>query len=112
MLSVSSRVRVPASMLVRAFSTNAASAGVSSLGIIGGGQMGVGIAYVGAMTCQLPVTIVDRSEKQLTSALDYIRKQAAKDVAKGKLTEEVAARMQKLVTTSTDIGSVSTAPNR
>ena len=36
-----------------------------SLGVIGAGQMGVGIAYVGAVTAKLPVTLMDASPEAL-----------------------------------------------
>lgn len=42
------------------------------MGIVGGGQMGSGIAYVAAANAKLNVTLVDISEKQLDKAQKYI----------------------------------------
>lgn len=65
---------------------------VRTLGVVGAGTMGVGIAYVfAAAGCQ--VTVVDRDERQITHARGVIAEQADKAAARGKLDKEIAAAL-------------------
>ncbi|QRV98345.1 3-hydroxyacyl-CoA dehydrogenase [Ceratobasidium sp. AG-Ba] len=64
--------------------------GFKRFGVLGGGQMGLGIAYVGAVRAKLPVHIYDRSSQQIKKSLALMDKLLAKDVAKGKLESEAA----------------------
>lgn len=57
------------------------------LGVVGGGQMGAGIAQVAA-TAGLAVHLIDRSEAQLVRAKDGILDSLRRLAAKGKLGEE------------------------
>lgn len=43
-----------------------------SVGVIGAGQMGSGIAYVSAVNAKIPVLIMDPNETQLNAALKNI----------------------------------------
>jgi 3-hydroxybutyryl-CoA dehydrogenase len=53
--------------------------------------MGLGIAYVAALRAQVPrVLLCDRSEVQITKSLALMDKLLAKDVKKGRLSEEEA----------------------
>ena len=52
--------------------------------------MGTGIALVYALRAKVPVLLHDRSPEQLTKGLSLIDKLLAKDVAKGRLTNEQA----------------------
>eukprot|EP00954_Amorphochlora_amoebiformis_P012144 948050-Amorphochlora_amoeboformis.AAC.2 len=36
---------------------------ISRVGVVGGGQMGSGIAYVSAVNAKIPVVVVDQSEE-------------------------------------------------
>jgi len=65
--------------------------GVKRFGVLGGGQMGLGIAYVGAVRAKLPVHIYDRSSEQIKKSLALMDKLLAKEVDKGKL-ESTAAK--------------------
>lgn len=58
------------------------------LGVVGAGQMGTGIAIVGAARAKVPVTIVDVSEDRCRSSLEFAAKILSKDVAKGRMSEE------------------------
>ncbi|KAL3460539.1 3-hydroxyacyl-CoA dehydrogenase [Aspergillus heterothallicus] len=80
------------SMASRAFSTSSAmkAAEVKSLGVIGAGQMGLGIALVAAQKAQVPVTLVDSSQASLDKGLKFADKLLDKDVAKERITREAA----------------------
>ena len=62
--------------------------GIRTLGVIGAGQMGTGIALVAALRAKVPVLIHDRAPEQVTKGLALMDKLLAKDVAKGRLTSE------------------------
>jgi 3-hydroxybutyryl-CoA dehydrogenase len=62
--------------------------GIRTLGVLGAGQMGTGIALVAALRAKVPVVLHDRSPEQITSGLVLIDKLLAKDVAKGRITSE------------------------
>jgi len=59
--------------------------GVKTLGIIGSGQMGLGIAYVSALRAKVPTLLTDKSQTQLKSGLSFFNKLLAKDVSKGSI---------------------------
>ncbi|PSS00767.1 3-hydroxybutyryl-CoA dehydrogenase [Coniella lustricola] len=63
---------------------------VKRLGVIGAGQMGLGIALVAAQKAQVDVTIVDTSEASLSKGLAFADKLLAKDVAKERITQDEA----------------------
>ncbi|PSR71703.1 hypothetical protein PHLCEN_2v12407 [Hermanssonia centrifuga] len=60
--------------------------GIRKLGVLGAGQMGVGIAYVAALRARVPVLLHDRSETQIKKGLAFMDKLLEKDTAKGKIT--------------------------
>ncbi|KAG5456729.1 MAG: hypothetical protein BJ554DRAFT_3442, partial [Olpidium bornovanus] len=60
---------------------------VKSVGVIGAGQMGIGIAFVAAAVAKLPVTVLDKNDEQMRKGLDFLESILAKDVKKGKITE-------------------------
>ncbi|KAL1963265.1 hypothetical protein VTN77DRAFT_8488 [Rasamsonia byssochlamydoides] len=76
----------------RSFSSTAglAAAEVKKLGVIGAGQMGLGIALVAAQKAQIPVTLIDNSQASLDKGLKFAEKLLDKDVAKERLTREEA----------------------
>ena len=47
------------------------SRSVHSLGVVGGGQMGTGIAIVGAARAKLVVTVVDVDAKKASASKDF-----------------------------------------
>jgi hypothetical protein len=63
---------------------------ISTLGVLGAGQMGSGIALVAALRAKVPVLLYDRSQDQITKGLSLMDKLLAKDVAKGRITSEEA----------------------
>ncbi|KAF8161408.1 3-hydroxyacyl-CoA dehydrogenase [Crassisporium funariophilum] len=64
--------------------------GIRTLGVLGAGQMGTGIALVSALRAKVPVLLYDRSSEQVTKGLSLMDKLLAKDVAKGRITSEEA----------------------
>ncbi len=63
---------------------------VHKIGVIGAGQMGLGIAQVCALA-GMPVALNDISEERLKAGLATINGNMAKEVARGKLTESERA---------------------
>ncbi|KAF8526008.1 3-hydroxyacyl-CoA dehydrogenase [Hysterangium stoloniferum] len=59
--------------------------GIKTLGIIGSGQMGLGIAYVSALRAKVPTLLTDKSQTQLNSGFSFFNKLLEKDVNKGKI---------------------------
>ncbi|KAJ5389370.1 3-hydroxybutyryl-CoA dehydrogenase [Penicillium cataractarum] len=84
----------------RSFSSTAATsaAEVKSLGVIGAGQMGLGIALVAAQKAGVPVTLVDTSQASLDKGLKFADKLLEKDVAKQRITREAADAARALLT--------------
>ena len=71
-----------------------------TLGVVGGGQMGSGIAHVAA-AAGLTVTLVDVEERFLEKARAGIEKNLEREVAKGKRTaDEKAAALGRIATTT------------
>jgi len=74
---------------------------IKTIGVIGAGQMGAGIAQVASQVAKLNVLILDADAKKLESSLKSIDSLLQKGVAKGKLTEaDQKATMSRLSTTS------------
>lgn len=64
--------------------------GIRTLGVLGAGQMGTGIAIVSALRAKVPVLLHDRSSEQVAKGLSLVDKLLAKDVAKGRITSDDA----------------------
>ncbi|EPS30781.1 putative 3-hydroxybutyryl-CoA dehydrogenase [Penicillium oxalicum] len=93
----------------RTFSSTAATsaAEVKSLGVIGAGQMGLGIALVAAQKAGVPVTLVDNSQASLDKGLKFADKLLEKDVAKQRLTREAADAARALLTPTVKMDDLS-----
>jgi 3-hydroxybutyryl-CoA dehydrogenase len=74
---------------------------IKSLGVIGAGQMGSGIAHVCALA-GLDVKLSDLSSDRLTKAVDIIDKNIGRQVARGKTTEKDKTDAMKRIQTGTD----------
>ena len=61
---------------------------VQTIGIIGAGQMGSGIAHVAALN-GFNITIIDISERLLQTAFDTIAKNMNRQVNRKKISQEV-----------------------
>ncbi|KAL1988535.1 hypothetical protein VTN96DRAFT_8930 [Rasamsonia emersonii] len=75
-------------------SASLAAAEVKKLGVVGAGQMGLGIALVAAQKAEIPVTLIDNSQESLDKGLKFAEKLLDKDVAKERLTREAATAVR------------------
>ncbi|KAI0688449.1 3-hydroxyacyl-CoA dehydrogenase [Cytidiella melzeri] len=71
--------------------------GIRTLGVLGAGQMGLGIAYVSALRAKIPVQLHDRSPLQIQKGLSLMDKLLEKDVGKGKISSEEAKEARERV---------------
>ncbi|OHE96384.1 3-hydroxyacyl-CoA dehydrogenase [Colletotrichum orchidophilum] len=107
------RVRAVAKLpgQLRAFSSTprvaSATGGVKRLGVIGAGQMGLGIALVAAQRAQVQVTLVDANKAALDKGLAFAEKLLAKDVSKSRITQEQADQARSLLSPATSIDQLS-----
>ncbi|KAI8241777.1 putative 3-hydroxybutyryl-CoA dehydrogenase [Colletotrichum sp. SAR 10_96] len=113
MTTAIARVRFAAKLpgQIRAFSSTprvaSATGGVKRLGVIGAGQMGLGIALVAAQKAQVPVTLVDANKAALDKGLGFAEKLLAKDVSKSRITQEQADQARSLLSPATSIDQLS-----
>jgi len=78
---------------------------VDSVGIVGGGTMGGGIAMSFA-NAGIPVTMVEVNDEALERGLGIVDRNYAGSVKRGKLSEQDAAHFRGLITGSTDYGDL------
>ena len=80
---------------------------ISSIGVVGGGTMGAGIA-VSALDAGLPVTMVERDEASIARGRANVEKVYDGLVAKGRMTPEAKAAVMARFTGSTAYDALST----
>jgi 3-hydroxybutyryl-CoA dehydrogenase len=83
-------------------------ASVSTVGVVGGGQMGSGIAHVAAAS-GCAVVLVDVSAPLIEKARASIEKNLSREVAKGKRTEQDKAATLSRLETTTDLSRLAGA---
>lgn len=76
------------------------SHGIKRVGVIGSGQMGLGIAMVTANISRLPVVIMDVNKEQIDKGIKFMDKLLEKDVTKSKITSDHAQKTKDLVSTT------------
>ncbi|KAL8755817.1 MAG: hypothetical protein Q9199_003382 [Rusavskia elegans] len=86
-----------------------AAAEVKRLGVVGAGQMGLGIALVAAQKAQIPVTLVDSSQASIDKGLKFADKLLEKDVSKDRITRDEATATRSRLFPTTEMGDLSTA---
>jgi len=92
----------------RSFSVSATMAAeIKRLGVVGAGQMGLGIALVAAQKAKIPVTIIDTSQAAIDKGLKFADKLLEKDVAKERISKEDAAASRERLTSSTKMEDLS-----
>ncbi|MCJ1392098.1 hypothetical protein MMC18_004965 [Xylographa bjoerkii] len=93
----------------RAFSATTAvgAAEIKRLGVVGAGQMGLGIALVAAQKAQIPVTIIDNSQASIDKGLKFADKLLEKDVAKQRISREDATACRERLSSSTKMEDLS-----
>ncbi|PUU80320.1 3-hydroxyacyl-CoA dehydrogenase [Tuber borchii] len=95
--------------LCRQFSVSTAVGehNVNRLGVIGAGQMGLGIALVAAQNAQVPVTLVDNSQESINKSITFMETLLQKSVDKGRLASDDAQKIKDRVSTFTQLSSLS-----
>ncbi|KAI9844789.1 MAG: hypothetical protein M1838_002045 [Thelocarpon superellum] len=92
----------------RSFSSSVTRAAeVKKLGVIGAGQMGLGIALVAAQRAQVPVAVVDNSQASIDKGFKFADKLLEKDVSKQRLSQAEASAARERLTSSTSIDILS-----
>jgi len=76
---------------------------VKKLGVIGAGQMGLGIALVAAQRASVPVTLIDNSQASIDKGLKFADKLLEKDVSKQRISQEDATKTRERISSSTNI---------
>ncbi|OTB11701.1 hypothetical protein K445DRAFT_321863 [Daldinia sp. EC12] len=110
MASAITRIRFfQLSRQIRHFSSSSAryAAEVKSLGVLGAGQMGLGIALVAAQKAGVPVTLVDSSQASLDKGIGFAEKLLSKDVSKQRITQEQADQARSRLSPTTSIEELS-----
>lgn len=82
------------------------AAEIKKLGVVGAGQMGLGIALVAARNAQVPVTLVDNSQASLDKGMAFADKLLSKDVSKQKITQEIADATKARLTPTTKMSDL------
>ncbi|KAF7289271.1 hypothetical protein MIND_01388700 [Mycena indigotica] len=77
--------------------------GIRTLGVLGAGQMGLGIAFVSALRARVPVLLYDKSPEQVTKGLAFMDKLLEKDVGKGRIRSEDAKDARGRVTAVSEL---------
>ncbi|KAK7472296.1 hypothetical protein VKT23_000416 [Stygiomarasmius scandens] len=72
--------------------------GIRTLGVLGAGQMGTGIALVSALRAKVPVLLYDQSQDQVKKGLAFAEKLLEKDVSKGRIKSEEAKEARERIT--------------
>lgn len=76
---------------------------IASVGIVGAGQMGTGIAHVCALS-GVDVTLVDIADEPLSGALARIEENMGRQVSRGRISLDEQAAALKRITSGTDYG--------
>ncbi|MCJ1449973.1 hypothetical protein MMC28_000301 [Mycoblastus sanguinarius] len=87
----------------------AAAAEVKRLGVVGAGQMGLGIALVAAQKAKVSVTLVDSSQTSLDKGMKFADKLLAKDISKQRISQSDADSARSLISPTTKMEDLSTS---
>ena len=79
------------------------AAAVGTMGVIGSGQMGLGIGHVASQVAGKNVVMVDVSEARNDAAKTFLDKLLKKNVEKGKMSSEDAAAVMSRISFTTDL---------
>jgi 3-hydroxybutyryl-CoA dehydrogenase len=94
---------------IRCFSTAAPSHAISpkkeikKVGVVGAGQMGIGIAQVASQVAKLNVVLMDVKQDILDKSLQFMDSVLLKNVAKGKMTEEERKETRQRIVPTTSL---------
>jgi 3-hydroxyacyl-CoA dehydrogenase len=90
---------------IRGLSPDTKRRDINTVGIIGGGTMGGGIAMSFA-NAGIPVTLIEINDEALARGLSIVDKNYAGSVKRGKLSEEAAAKCRGLIEGATDYSAL------
>ncbi|KAL1636587.1 hypothetical protein SLS56_001172 [Neofusicoccum ribis] len=76
---------------------------VKKLGVIGAGQMGLGIALVAAQKAQLPVKLIDTLQASIDKGLKFADKLLEKDVSKQRISKDDATAARERLSSATTL---------
>ncbi|KAL1916819.1 uncharacterized protein VTP21DRAFT_5523 [Calcarisporiella thermophila] len=93
-------------LLAPELSTSVKAANIKHVGVIGAGQMGIGIALVAANVAKLPVIVLDSKQEQIDKGIAFIDKLLEKDVSKSRISSEHASETRARITTTTNISEL------
>ncbi|KAI9006358.1 3-hydroxyacyl-CoA dehydrogenase [Hyaloraphidium curvatum] len=79
------------------------------VGVIGSGQMGVGIAYVTAAVAKREVLLLDTNAAQVEKGLQFIDSLVKKEIGKGRMTEAEGAEVKSRVRGTSSMSDFSSA---
>lgn len=93
----------------RTFSSSpvVAAGAIKKLGVIGAGQMGLGIALVAARQAGVPVTLLDTSQASIDKGLKFADKLLAKDVAKERISQSDSDLIRSRLISTTNMDDLS-----
>jgi len=80
---------------------------ISSIGVIGAGQMGIGITQVAAQEGKLKVILVDSKPEQITKYMGNMKKILSRNVEKGQITQQEVDNIFSKISTSTSLKDLS-----
>ncbi|KAF2098058.1 hypothetical protein NA57DRAFT_66515 [Rhizodiscina lignyota] len=84
-----------------------AAAEVKKLGVLGAGQMGLGIALVAAQRAKVPVRLIDTQQASLDKGLKFRDRLLEKDVSKERISKDDAEAVRQRFTPSTNLDDLS-----
>jgi len=87
------------------FSPQRGMRGIATVGVLGAGQMGGGIAHVAAAVAHKAVLLVDANQEQLDKSVSFMAKLLQKAVTKERTTQEQAQAALARISTSTDLAA-------
>jgi 3-hydroxyacyl-CoA dehydrogenase len=87
---------------------DSATRNITSVGVIGAGTMGSGIA-IACLDGGFPVTLLDSSQEALDRGLNYIAKHYQRSVEKGRIKHDKAERLKAAVTGTLDYDALADA---
>lgn len=93
----------------RSFVAASSSSPLKTLGVVGAGQMGTGIAIVAAQVANMDVVLVDVSDEQLSKSTAFVKDYAKKNVDKGKITAQDAAELLSRIRTFNSVNNLKSA---
>lgn len=73
------------------------------IGVVGAGQMGVGIAQIAAQVAKIEVILMDKDQQIIDKSIKFMENLLQKNVSKGKMTEEEKKDVRSRIRTTTNL---------